>query len=90
MDDGHADQADNAHTDPLRRHVEQVGTNRHADDEYDVSNDVDSKRHRGHPRQARSQHRTRARSVTSVRQDTEPRERDAKQRGTLAKPVRDR
>ena len=49
---------DDSHPDPLRRRVEQVGTNRHADDEYDVSNDIYPERHQRHPKNRRP-HRTR-------------------------------
>jgi len=42
MDDGHADQADNAHHDPLLWHVEQMRAHSQADDQYDVPDDVNA------------------------------------------------
>ena len=42
MDDGQADQADNAHHDPLLRHVELVRAHGQADDQYDVPDDVNA------------------------------------------------
>ena len=45
----------NAHPDPLRRRVEQVRANRHAGDEYDVSNDIYPERHRTSPKRIRPQ-----------------------------------
>jgi len=40
VDDRDADQTDNAYSDPLLRHVHQVGTDRQADNQYDVAYDV--------------------------------------------------
>jgi len=50
MDDCYPDHAQNAYPDPLRRRVEQVGADRHTGDEYDVSDDIDAKRHLRHPK----------------------------------------
>jgi len=43
MDDRQADQTENAHPDPLHRHVEQIGSNRQPGDQYDVSDEVNPK-----------------------------------------------
>lgn len=43
MDDRHADQTENADPDPLHRHVEEIGSDRQAGDQYDVSNQVNPK-----------------------------------------------
>jgi hypothetical protein len=43
MDDRHTDQTENAHADPLHRHVEQIGADRQAGDQDDVSDEVNSK-----------------------------------------------
>src|SRR4029453_12911172 len=43
MDDRHADQTENTHPDPLHRHVEHIGSDRQASDQYDVSDEVNSK-----------------------------------------------
>jgi hypothetical protein len=40
VDDRYADQTDNTYTDPLLRHVQQVGADRQADNQYDVAEDV--------------------------------------------------
>jgi hypothetical protein len=40
VDDRDADQTDNAYSDPLLRHVHQVGTDRQTDNQYDVAYDV--------------------------------------------------
>src|SRR5437016_5203029 len=40
VDDRDADQADNTYSDPVLRHVQQVGTDRQADNQYDVAYDV--------------------------------------------------
>ena len=45
MQNRYADQTDNSNTDPLRRHVEHVGTDRQANDQDDVPYDIDPKRH---------------------------------------------
>jgi hypothetical protein len=39
VDDRYADQTENAYSDPFLRHVQQVGTDRQADSQYDVPND---------------------------------------------------
>ena len=69
MDDSHSDQAQNAHPDPLQRYVEQVGTNRHASDEYDVSNEIYSKRHETSPEEQTTSLYP-SRTVRSVRKHT--------------------
>ena len=43
VDDRYADQTENAYSDPLIRHVQQVGTDRQADNQYDVAYDVNPK-----------------------------------------------
>jgi hypothetical protein len=43
MDDRHADQTNNAHPDPLLRHVKHVGSDRQAGDQDDVPDDVNPK-----------------------------------------------
>lgn len=58
MDDSQPGQAESAHPDPLQRHVEQVGTNRHTGNKYDVSNEIYSKRHERYP-EIRQHHRIR-------------------------------
>src|SRR6185295_11505810 len=40
VNDRDADQTEHAHSDPFLRHVQHVGTDRHADDEDDVTGDV--------------------------------------------------
>jgi hypothetical protein len=40
MDDRYADQTENAYSDPLLRHVQQVGAGRQADNQYDVADNV--------------------------------------------------
>ena len=40
VDDRYADQTENAYSDPLLRHVQQVSTDRQADNQYDVADDV--------------------------------------------------
>ena len=40
VDDRYADQTENTYSDPLLGHVQQVGADRQADDEYDVAGDV--------------------------------------------------
>jgi hypothetical protein len=40
MDDRYANQTDNAYSDPLLRHVQQVGTHRQADNQYDVADQI--------------------------------------------------
>jgi hypothetical protein len=42
VDDRYANQTENAYSDPLLRHMQQVGTDRQADNEYDVADDVNS------------------------------------------------
>jgi hypothetical protein len=69
MHDRHADQAENAYTDPLGRGVEQVSPDCHAHDEYDVPNDVYSERHGGHLSEL-SLHRTSNGPGRSVRKHT--------------------
>lgn len=49
MDDGQPGKAQCSDANPLRRHVEQVGTKRQPNDEYDVANEVYPKRHHDHP-----------------------------------------
>ena len=69
VNDSHPDQAENAHPDPLRRRVEQVGANRHSGDEYDVSNDINPKRHQASPeKQTTPLYPSRA--IHSVRKNT--------------------
>ena len=43
MDDRQADQTENTHPDLLHRHVEQIGSDRQAGDQYDVSDEVNPK-----------------------------------------------
>ena len=43
MDDRHAGQTQTAHPDPLHRHVEQIGSDCQARDQYGVSDEVNSK-----------------------------------------------
>jgi hypothetical protein len=45
MNNRHAHQTNNAHTDPLRRQVQQVGSDRQADDQDNVPHDIDPERH---------------------------------------------
>jgi hypothetical protein len=40
VDDRYADQTENTYSDPFLGHVQQVGADRQADDEYDVADDV--------------------------------------------------
>ena len=40
VDDRYADQTENADSDPLLRHVQHVGPDRQADNQYDVAGDV--------------------------------------------------
>lgn len=42
VDDRYADQTKNAYTDPFLRHVKHVGADRQTDNEYDVTDDVNS------------------------------------------------
>jgi hypothetical protein len=42
MDDRQADQTEYAHSDPLHWHVEQIGSDRQAGDQYDVSDEVNT------------------------------------------------
>ena len=69
MDNSQSDQAENAHPDPLRRRVEQVGANRHAGDEYDISNDIYPKRHQTSPEEQMTPLYS-SRPVHSVRKHT--------------------
>ena len=69
MDDSHTDHAQNAHPDPLQRRVEQVRANRHAGDEYDVSNDIYPERHQAPPKK-KTPPLYPLRSVRSVRKHT--------------------
>jgi hypothetical protein len=40
VDDRYADQTENAYADPLQRHMKEVGTERQADNQYAVADDV--------------------------------------------------